>query len=208
MTLRAGCSGRLMDPSCPLGALHRVNRNDESGRAVDITVTKSVLVCFHAHPDDEVFTTGGVMRLAADAGHRVVLVTATDGALGRCRRGCWPRAISSSTGAAASWRPRPAHLECTGWRCSVMRTRGWPAPPTTRGPTRSATWASRSPPHGWQRCWSRRAPTCSPFTTRMATTGIPTTSRKGLLPGSRATLIGSAPATAEGLLAEGGLDLL
>jgi len=25
-----------------------------------------VLVCFHAHPDDEVFTTGGVMRLAAD----------------------------------------------------------------------------------------------------------------------------------------------
>lgn len=42
----------------------------------------STLVCFHAHPDDEVFTTGGVMRLAADAGHRVVLVTATDGALG------------------------------------------------------------------------------------------------------------------------------
>lgn len=42
----------------------------------------STLVCFHAHPDDEVFTTGGVMRLAANAGHRVVLVTATDGALG------------------------------------------------------------------------------------------------------------------------------
>jgi len=44
--------------------------------------SSAVLVCFHAHPDDEVFTTGGVMRLAADAGHRVVLVTATDGALG------------------------------------------------------------------------------------------------------------------------------
>lgn len=42
----------------------------------------SVLVCFHAHPDDEVFGTGGIMRTAADAGHRVVLVTATDGALG------------------------------------------------------------------------------------------------------------------------------
>ncbi|MDH6278931.1 LmbE family N-acetylglucosaminyl deacetylase [Rhodococcus sp. LBL1] len=42
----------------------------------------SVLVCFHAHPDDEVFVTGGVMRQAADAGHRVVVVTATDGALG------------------------------------------------------------------------------------------------------------------------------
>jgi LmbE family N-acetylglucosaminyl deacetylase len=47
----------------------------------------SVLVCFHAHPDDEVFTTGGVMRLAADAGHRVVLVTATDGALGEVPEG-------------------------------------------------------------------------------------------------------------------------
>ncbi|MBY6365547.1 PIG-L family deacetylase [Rhodococcoides corynebacterioides] len=42
----------------------------------------STLVCFHAHPDDEVFGTGGVMRAASDAGHRVVLVTATDGALG------------------------------------------------------------------------------------------------------------------------------
>ncbi|GAA4480873.1 PIG-L family deacetylase [Rhodococcus olei] len=42
----------------------------------------SVLVCFHAHPDDEVFITGGVIRQASDAGHRVVLVTATDGALG------------------------------------------------------------------------------------------------------------------------------
>lgn len=47
----------------------------------------SVLVCFHAHPDDEVFTTGGVMRLAADAGHRVVVVTATDGALGAAPEG-------------------------------------------------------------------------------------------------------------------------
>lgn len=42
----------------------------------------SVLVCLHAHPDDEVFMTGGTMRLAAQAGHRVVLVTATDGARG------------------------------------------------------------------------------------------------------------------------------
>ncbi|MCQ4121972.1 PIG-L family deacetylase [Rhodococcus tibetensis] len=47
----------------------------------------SVLVCFHAHPDDEVFTTGGVMRQAADAGHRVVVVTATDGALGEVPEG-------------------------------------------------------------------------------------------------------------------------
>ncbi|MFE3289314.1 PIG-L family deacetylase [Rhodococcus sp. NPDC059234] len=47
----------------------------------------SVLVCFHAHPDDEVFITGGVMRQASDAGHRVVVVTATDGALGEVPAG-------------------------------------------------------------------------------------------------------------------------
>lgn len=47
----------------------------------------SVLVSFHAHPDDEVFSTGGVMRHAADAGHRVVLVTATDGAVGEFPEG-------------------------------------------------------------------------------------------------------------------------
>src|SRR5436190_8729197 len=37
------------------------------------------LVCFHAHPDDECIITGGVMRKAADEGHRVVLVVATRG---------------------------------------------------------------------------------------------------------------------------------
>ena len=42
----------------------------------------ATLVCFHAHPDDESIGTGGVMRLAADAGHRVVLVLATRGERG------------------------------------------------------------------------------------------------------------------------------
>lgn len=40
------------------------------------------LVSFHAHPDDETLFTGGSLALAAAQGHRVVLVTATDGALG------------------------------------------------------------------------------------------------------------------------------
>lgn len=39
-------------------------------------------VFFHAHPDDESIATGGTMAALADAGHRVVLVTATDGGLG------------------------------------------------------------------------------------------------------------------------------
>ena len=37
------------------------------------------LVCFHAHPDDEVITTGGTIARAAAEGHRVVLVVATNG---------------------------------------------------------------------------------------------------------------------------------
>lgn len=40
------------------------------------------LVAFHAHPDDEALLTSGTMAKAAAAGHRVVLVIATDGALG------------------------------------------------------------------------------------------------------------------------------
>ncbi|MFQ5557723.1 MAG: PIG-L family deacetylase [Acidimicrobiales bacterium] len=39
-------------------------------------------VFFHAHPDDEALSTAGTMILAAEAGHRVVLVTATRGELG------------------------------------------------------------------------------------------------------------------------------
>jgi LmbE family N-acetylglucosaminyl deacetylase len=40
------------------------------------------LVSFHAHPDDESLLTGGTLAKAAAEGHRVVLVTATDGARG------------------------------------------------------------------------------------------------------------------------------
>ena len=36
-------------------------------------------VFFHAHPDDEALSIGGTMLLASRAGHRIVLVCATDG---------------------------------------------------------------------------------------------------------------------------------
>jgi len=39
----------------------------------------ATLVCFHAHPDDEVMVTGGTIARAAAEGHRVVLVIATNG---------------------------------------------------------------------------------------------------------------------------------
>ena len=44
------------------------------------------LVSFHAHPDDESLLTGGTLALAAAAGHRVVVVTATDGGRGLAGR--------------------------------------------------------------------------------------------------------------------------
>ena len=45
------------------------------------------LVSFHAHPDDEAIMVGGTLALAADAGHRVVLVFATRGDLGEVADG-------------------------------------------------------------------------------------------------------------------------
>jgi LmbE family N-acetylglucosaminyl deacetylase len=47
----------------------------------------STLVCFHAHPDDESIATGGTMLLASQAGHTVVLVTATRGEQGEPQPG-------------------------------------------------------------------------------------------------------------------------
>ena len=47
----------------------------------------ATLVSFHAHPDDESIQCGGVMRKAADEGHRVVLVVATRGEHGEVQDG-------------------------------------------------------------------------------------------------------------------------
>lgn len=42
----------------------------------------ATIVAFHAHPDDEVILTGGTLAKAAAAGHRVIVVTASDGRMG------------------------------------------------------------------------------------------------------------------------------
>ena len=47
----------------------------------------ATLVSFHAHPDDECIACGGVIRKAADEGHRVVLVVATRGEQGEVAEG-------------------------------------------------------------------------------------------------------------------------
>ncbi|MHB1138837.1 MAG: PIG-L deacetylase family protein [Microthrixaceae bacterium] len=50
----------------------------------------STIVFLHAHPDDEAIFTGGTMARLSDAGHRVVLVVATGGELGRRATGSDP----------------------------------------------------------------------------------------------------------------------
>jgi LmbE family N-acetylglucosaminyl deacetylase len=67
----------------------------------------ATLVTFHAHPDDECITCGGVMRMAHEAGHRVVLVVATRGELGEVQDGflddgeeLWQRRVAETKAAA------------------------------------------------------------------------------------------------------------
>ncbi|MBV9592552.1 MAG: PIG-L family deacetylase [Actinobacteria bacterium] len=62
---------------------------------------------FHAHPDDEVLLTGGTLARLAEAGHRVVLVTATSGAAGLADSG----SSGGQTDAAQLGAVRLAELE-------------------------------------------------------------------------------------------------
>ncbi|PRX46519.1 LmbE family N-acetylglucosaminyl deacetylase [Prauserella shujinwangii] len=67
----------------------------------------ATLVTFHAHPDDECIACGGVMRKAADEGHRVVLVVATRGENGEVPDGflaedepLWQRRVAETHASA------------------------------------------------------------------------------------------------------------
>ncbi len=67
----------------------------------------ATLVSFHAHPDDESIACGGVMRKAAEEGHRVVLVVATRGEHGEVSDGfldngeeLWQRRVKETQAAA------------------------------------------------------------------------------------------------------------
>ena len=67
----------------------------------------ATLVSFHAHPDDECIACGGVIRKAADEGHRVVLVVATRGERGEVAEGfldpgeeLWQRRVAETHASA------------------------------------------------------------------------------------------------------------
>ncbi|MCX7621912.1 MAG: PIG-L family deacetylase [Acidimicrobiales bacterium] len=85
----------------------------------------ATLVTFHAHPDDEAIATGGTMRLAADAGHDVVLVTATRGECGEPVPGVlaegeqlWERRVTETLAAAEILGAK--RVEFLGYRDSGM----------------------------------------------------------------------------------------
>ena len=67
----------------------------------------ATLVSFHAHPDDECIACGGIIRKAADEGHRVVLVVATRGEHGEVPAGfldqgeeLWQRRVAETHASA------------------------------------------------------------------------------------------------------------
>jgi LmbE family N-acetylglucosaminyl deacetylase len=84
----------------------------------------ATLVAFHAHPDDEVVLTGGTLAAAVAAGHRVVLVTATDGCVHDAESG---RRISELRRSATVLGVH--RVECLGYADSGFGPVFYPDPP-------------------------------------------------------------------------------
>jgi LmbE family N-acetylglucosaminyl deacetylase len=70
----------------------------------------TTVLAFHAHPDDEVFLTGGTLARAAAEGHRVVIVVATDGLVHAAPDGEATRLAELRASAAALGVQRVVHL--------------------------------------------------------------------------------------------------
>lgn len=83
-------------------------------------------MAFHAHPDDEALLTGGTLARAAAAGHRVVVVAATDGHMDALPPGGAPRLAELRASAAALGVRR---VECLGYADSGHGPLLYPDPP-------------------------------------------------------------------------------
>jgi LmbE family N-acetylglucosaminyl deacetylase len=84
----------------------------------------ATIVAFHAHPDDEVVLTGGTLAGAVAAGHRVVLVTATDGRMDNRADRTRLDELHSSASALGVHR-----VECLGYADSGYGPIFYPDPP-------------------------------------------------------------------------------
>jgi LmbE family N-acetylglucosaminyl deacetylase len=83
----------------------------------------ATLVAFHAHPDDEVILTGGTLAGAVAAGHRVILVTATDGRMGNETETRMDELLSSASVLGVH------RVECLGYADSGYGPIFYPDPP-------------------------------------------------------------------------------
>jgi LmbE family N-acetylglucosaminyl deacetylase len=88
------------------------------------------LLAFHAHPDDETIAMGGTLTKYAKAGREVVVVTATDGALGEVHNYDDPEPVKQQLAEVRAEEIRAAldilgvkHHEFLGYRDSGMM--GW-----------------------------------------------------------------------------------
>jgi len=84
----------------------------------------ATVVAFHAHPDDEVILTGGTLARAVTAGHRVVVVTATDGRMHDEDHGLRLNELRSSASILGVHR-----VECLGYADSGHGPVFYPDPP-------------------------------------------------------------------------------
>ncbi|MGZ4525454.1 MAG: PIG-L deacetylase family protein [Mycobacterium sp.] len=84
----------------------------------------ATVVAFHAHPDDEVILTGGTLARAAAGGHRVVVVTATDGRIQNEESGFRLDELRSSADILGVDR-----VECLGYADSGYGQLFYPDPP-------------------------------------------------------------------------------
>ncbi|OBI42288.1 GlcNAc-PI de-N-acetylase [Mycobacterium kyorinense] len=84
----------------------------------------ATVVAFHAHPDDEVILTGGTLARAAAAGHRVVVVTATDGHMDNAEERSRLDELRLSASILGAHR-----VECLGYADSGYGPQFYPDPP-------------------------------------------------------------------------------
>jgi len=112
------------------------------------------LMAVHAHPDDEVLGTGGLLARSAAEGVRTVLVTCTNGEQGDDSGGVKPGepghdAEEVARRRLAELRESAALLDIGHVELSATATPAWTAgrPTTTRA--RSRTSRSTSRPRGW-----------------------------------------------------------
>ena len=84
----------------------------------------ATVIAFHAHPDDEVVLTGGTLARAVAAGHRVVLVAATDGRVRDEEDDSRLNELRSSAGILGVHR-----VECLGYADSGYGPDFYPDPP-------------------------------------------------------------------------------